>query len=91
MRRAAQRLPAKSVAACRAAHGAALKNTKLSSTRGSAPGIPRSGDAAYTRSKMPAAPMPVPTHMVTMPYLRLLRRSAWITVAARIAPVAPSG
>ena len=35
--------------------------------------------------------MPVPTHMVTMPYFNWRRRSAWTTVAARIAPVAPSG
>jgi hypothetical protein len=28
----------------------------------------------YMRSKIPAAPMPVPTHMVTMPYLRFFRR-----------------
>jgi len=30
--------------------------------------------ACHTRSRMAAAPMPVPTHMVTMPYLRLVRR-----------------
>jgi len=41
--------------------------------------------AAQTRSKIPAAPWPVPTHIVTMPYLRLRRRSAWTTVAERIA------
>jgi len=29
-----------------------------------------------TRSKMPAAPMPVPTHIVTIPYFSLCRRSA---------------
>ena len=29
-----------------------------------------------TRSKIPAAPWPMPTHMVTMPYFRFLRRSA---------------
>ena len=32
--------------------------------------------ADYMRSKIPAAPMPVPTHMVTMPYFRLRRRRA---------------
>ena len=32
--------------------------------------------------------MPVPTHMVTMPYFRFLRRMAWMTVAERIAPIA---
>jgi len=37
----------------------------------------------YTRSKIPAAPMPVPTHMVTMPYFRLLRRRPWMAVAER--------
>jgi hypothetical protein len=35
--------------------------------------------------------MPVPTHIVTMPYFSCRRRSACTTVAARIAPVAPSG
>ena len=29
---------------------------------------------AYIASKIPAAPIPVPTHMVTMPYLALVRR-----------------
>ncbi len=42
--------------------------------------LPRRGSrlllGAYMRSKIPAAPMPVPTHMVTMPYLRLRRRRA---------------
>ena len=38
-----------------------------------------------------AAPMPVPTHIVTIPYFRLRRRRPCTTVAARIAPVAPSG
>ncbi len=32
---------------------------------------------AYSASKIPAAPWPVPMHMVTMPYLRLWRRRAW--------------
>src|SRR5690606_8227111 len=45
----------------------------------------------YSASKMPAAPMPVPTHMVTMPYLPPVRRRPCTTVAVRIAPVAPSG
>ncbi len=35
--------------------------------------------------------MPVPTHIDTMPYRMFLRRIAWISVAERIAPVAPSG
>jgi hypothetical protein len=30
---------------------------------------------SYIRSKTPAAPMPVPTHMVTMPYFSWRRRS----------------
>lgn len=46
---------------------------------------------AYIRSKIPAAPIPVPTHIVTMPYFRFLRRNACTTVAERIAPVAPNG
>lgn len=29
------------------------------------------GAPAYMRSRIPAAPMPVPTHMVTIPYFRL--------------------
>ncbi len=45
----------------------------------------------HIRSKIPAAPIPVPTHIVTMPYFRFLRRNACTTVAERIAPVAPSG
>jgi len=44
-----------------------------------------------TRSKMPAAPCPMPMHIVTIPYLPWVRCRPWITVAARIAPVAPSG
>src|SRR5690606_18927934 len=51
----------------------------------------RPGRRIQQRSKMPAAPMPVPTHMVTMPYCRLRRRRAWMVVAERIAPVAPRG
>ena len=35
--------------------------------------------------------MPVPMHIVTMPYFFLCRRSPCTSVAARIAPVAPSG
>ena len=44
-----------------------------------------------TRSKMPAAPWPVPIHIVTMPYLPPVRRRPCTTVAARMAPVAPRG
>ncbi|CAM5410503.1 hypothetical protein RLIN73S_02315 [Rhodanobacter lindaniclasticus] len=40
---------------------------------------------------MPAAPMPVPMHMVTMPYFCFLRRMPCTSVAMRTAPVAPSG
>jgi hypothetical protein len=46
---------------------------------------------AYTASKIPAAPMPVPTHIVTMPYFCLRRRSPCTIVAVRTAPVAPNG
>mmetsp|Transcript_61304 Transcript_61304/g.144824 ORF Transcript_61304/g.144824 Transcript_61304/m.144824 type:complete len:241 (+) Transcript_61304:257-979(+) len=46
---------------------------------------------AYSLSKMPAAPWPAPTHIVTMPYLPPVRRRPWMTEAARMAPVAPSG
>ena len=46
---------------------------------------------AQSASKMPAAPMPVPMHMVTMPYFCWRRRRPWTRVAVRIAPVAPSG
>ncbi len=48
--------------------------------------------AFQTRSKIPAAPMPVPMHMVTMPYFSLGSRwKACTSVAVRTAPVAPSG
>lgn len=40
-------------------------------------------------SNTPAAPMPVPMHMVTMPYFCLRRRMPWSRVAMRTAPVAP--
>ena len=42
-------------------------------------------------SKIPAAPIPVPTHIVTMPYLSLRLRRPCMTVAERIAPVVPKG
>src|SRR5687767_1531274 len=45
----------------------------------------------YRRSKMPAAPMPPPTHIVTMPYLALRRCISLIKVAVSFAPVQPSG
>src|SRR5581483_380623 len=45
----------------------------------------------YTASKIPAAPMPVPMHIVTMPYFCLRRRRPCSRVATRMAPVAPSG
>ena len=47
--------------------------------------------AAYTDSKRPAAPMPVPMHIVTIPYFCPRRRRPWTMVAVRTAPVAPSG
>src|SRR5690606_21319071 len=49
------------------------------------------GRMRYSASKMPAAPMPVPTHIVTMPYLPPVRRRPCTRVAVRIAPVAPKG
>ncbi len=52
---------------------------------------PRCAPVSQTRSKMPAAPMPVPMHMVTMPYLPPVRCRPCTTVAVRMAPVAPSG
>ena len=56
------------------------------------PTSPRAQPLCHTRSKMPAAPMPVPMHMVTMPYLSFGSRwKACTSVAVRIAPVAPSG
>ena len=45
----------------------------------------------YSDSKIPAAPMPVPMHIVTMPYFCWRRRRPCSRVAVRIAPVAPSG
>src|ERR1700747_1196762 len=44
-----------------------------------------------TLAKIPAAPMPVPMHMEIIPYLRLSRCRALISVAVRMAPVAPNG
>src|SRR6185437_2411087 len=45
----------------------------------------------HTISKIPAAPMPVPMHIVTMPYFCCLRRMPCTRVATRMEPVAPSG
>ena len=45
----------------------------------------------HSASNTPAAPMPVPMHMVTMPYFCLRRRMPCTRVAMRTAPVAPSG
>jgi len=44
-----------------------------------------------TRSKIPAAPMPVPTHIVTMPYFWSRRCRPWISLVDSTAPVAPRG
>jgi len=52
---------------------------------------PRSVLPQPSASNTPAAPIPVPTHMVTMPYFCLRRRSPCTSVAVRTAPVAPSG
>src|SRR5262249_49754488 len=43
------------------------------------------------RSKIPAAPIPPPTHMVTMPYRALRRCISWSSVAVNFEPVQPSG
>ena len=48
-------------------------------------------DRDQSASKMPAAPMPVPMHIVTMPYFCSRRRRPCTMVAVRTAPVAPSG
>jgi hypothetical protein len=45
----------------------------------------------YTRSKIPAAPIPPPMHMVTMPYRPFLRSKSRSKVAVSFAPVQPSG
>src|ERR1051326_9040928 len=42
-------------------------------------------------SKIPAAPMPPPIHMVTIPYFPFLRFSSRRSVAVNFAPVQPSG
>ena len=43
------------------------------------------------RSKIPAAPIPPPTHIVTSPYRASRRRISWSSVAVSLAPVHPSG
>ena len=45
----------------------------------------------YNRSKIPAAPIPPPTHIVTIPYLDPRRRISCSSVAVNLAPVHPSG
>ena len=45
----------------------------------------------HIASNMPAAPIPVPIHIVTIPHFCLVRRMPCTSVAARIAPVAPNG
>ena len=42
-------------------------------------------------SKIPAAPMPPPMHMVTIPYRPLRRLSSRKIVAVSLAPVHPNG
>src|SRR5262249_43350406 len=44
-----------------------------------------------SRSKMPAAPIPPPMHMVTMPYRAFLRCKSRMIVAVGLAPVQRSG
>src|SRR5580704_2222962 len=52
----------------------------------------RRGTALHqVRSNIPAAPMPPPMHMVTMPYRAFLRCKSRISVAVSFAPVQPSG
>src|SRR4029453_17611341 len=46
---------------------------------------------SHKRSKMPAAPMPPPTHMVTSPYFALRRCISCSRVVLSFAPVQPSG
>src|SRR5690606_2942897 len=45
----------------------------------------------YNNSKIPAAPCPVPTHMVTIPYFWFRRLSSWKSCTESFAPVHPSG
>ena len=44
-----------------------------------------------TASKIPAAPMPPPTHIVTIPYWTFLRGISWSREAVNFAPVHPIG
>src|SRR4051812_23326090 len=45
----------------------------------------------HRRSKMPAAPIPPPTHMLTRPYRAFRRRISYNSVVVSFAPVQPSG
>src|SRR5690606_10394814 len=45
----------------------------------------------YNFSIIPAAPCPVPTHIVTIPYFLLVRFNSLITCTDNLAPVQPSG
>src|SRR5689334_5858987 len=47
--------------------------------------------ARYSRSRIPAAPIPPPIHIVTMPYRALRRCNSRRIVAVNFAPVQPSG
>ena len=49
------------------------------------------GGHSYILSKIPAAPMPPPTHIVTMPYRALRRFISYNNVVVNFAPVQPSG
>src|SRR5215471_6694024 len=52
----------------------------------------RPGGSHYCRhSRIPAAPCPPPTHMVTIPYFALRRGISRRMVAVSLAPVQPSG
>ena len=45
----------------------------------------------YKSSKIPAAPCPVPTHMVTIPYFLFCLFSSFMICTVSFAPVQPSG
>src|SRR5690606_9982731 len=71
--------------------GRRASGTSANGAPGGAVFLRQGGREGQSASKIPAAPMPVPMHIVTMPYLCFLRRMPWTMVAVRIAPVAPSG
>ena len=50
-----------------------------------------SSSCDYVRSKIPAAPIPPPTHMLTRPYRAFRRLISYNNVVVSFAPVQPSG